>query len=83
MSLLDDLLQESAPAIRDQCKVADILDALDGVDVDGDDAGAVLREASENPRITSSAIARLLGRLGYPLANSTVQRHRKGDCACG
>lgn len=82
MALIDDLIRDSYRKAKGVCKVAATLSDLDGVEVDGENAGAVLREAIDNPRITSGAIARLLTRVGYPLAHSTVQRHRKQECPC-
>lgn len=82
MALLDDLINDSRPVSKTACRVAVILNELDGVDVDGDDAGAVLRDAMQDPRVTPAAMCRLINSLGHEVAYTTVGRHRKNECAC-
>jgi Ca2+-binding EF-hand superfamily protein len=46
---------------------------------------AELREIFALPSIdvNNAMIQRALGSMGYKLSNSTIQRHRAGECACG
>lgn len=36
-----------------------------------------------DPSVPCSAIARALESLGHRIKQDTLQRHRRGDCACG
>ena len=82
MSLLDDLINDSWRNEGELCKAAVILSELDGLDVDGENAGAVLRDALGNPRVSSAAVSRLVAGLGYPIAASTLNQHRRDRCKC-
>lgn len=39
-----------------------------------------LAEALADPRFSNSGLSRILRDEGYPIASSTVGRHRRGDC---
>lgn len=45
------------------------------------DAEAV-QAALDNPDWTAAALARLLTQEGHRVQDSTVRRHRRGDCLC-
>ncbi len=58
------------------CAVGSSRDELD----DGD--AADLDAALADEAVTGSALARVLQGRGYEIDQSSVQRHRRGDCAC-
>lgn len=58
------------------CTIALILSTLDSVE------GDALRAMLTDSRWGSVAIADLLTENGYPIANYTVNTHRRGGCAC-
>lgn len=77
---LQALADAPAPPRGPQCSVGAFLDAADA-----DDAAA-LRQALDNDRITSRAIADILSRHGSPITAYTVARHRRrgksNGCRC-
>lgn len=77
MGLSDEAAQVQArrfPGTR--CTVLMVLAAMDAADADD------LRQALADPTLTSPAIATVLGRRGHQITQSSVARHRRGDCAC-
>lgn len=44
---------------------------------------AFLDEILADRSASASRIARALAKIGQPVRPQTVQRHRRGDCACG
>lgn len=44
---------------------------------------AVLRAAFTDPTINAAQIRRALGEEGHHIGVGTVQRHKRGECACG
>lgn len=61
---------------RAACGVALIMDTLDADDLQA------LNEALANDSVTGTAIAMELDNEGHPVAPTTVQRHRRGECSC-
>lgn len=58
------------------CKIAQLLSSLD----EEDRAGLII--AFQDLGITTTAIYKGLRRAGYDISQSTVARHRRGDCTC-
>ena len=76
MSLLSEI--EAAATNRGTiCSVYRVREALSKADQ------ADLDTALADNGIAGSQIARALSARGHKVKGDTVQRHRKGDCACG
>lgn len=70
-------LQQGPPRKRGTtCTIALILSDLDKVE------GDALRAMLTDERWGSVAIAELLSENDHPIANYTVNTHRRGGCAC-
>lgn len=76
MGLMDEIQQQAVTRNHLLCTVAVVLNAADA-----DDA-ADLTDALSNGEIPSAAIARALNKRGINLSAGTIQRHRRGECAC-
>ena len=76
MSLADSLAAQTSPK-GPPCSMAAIIAALDTADL------AALNHALNNPGATSAAITRALQMEGHKVTVFTLNRHRKGGCACG
>jgi hypothetical protein len=57
------------------CRVREILEQLDK-----DDRAALLEALSCR---SGNHIAGVLKRAGYPVSDTTIRTHKRGDCACG
>lgn len=75
-NLLKDILNEST-APQTNCRVREIADNLPDADKNA------FMDAVNNENITAPAIERALKKNGYPVAGTTIRRHRRGDCSCG
>lgn len=71
---------EASKARKVPCGVAAVLAQLEETDPDRAEA---LRAALGTEHIKGSAVSRVVGGWGYRLPQGTVQRHRRGVCACG
>jgi len=79
MGLADELAAEVVehPIYGPRCPVARVFAIMEEGDAD------VLSEAlSDRERFTAKQIARVLERRGLPVAESAIQRHRRGSCKC-
>lgn len=72
----DDALSDTGGAGAGSCKVATILAALDA------DNRGQLTAALDGPK-SSLRISAALGRMGIQVSDSTVWKHRHGQCRCG
>lgn len=81
MTLADDLLAPSEVAFHrgQTCNVRLLLAELDANDPD---AGAALRVALDSPRLPSTVLSQRLTAGGYLIRPSSLQRHRRRECAC-
>lgn len=78
MSLRDTLDAEKAAARKGPpCTFAGIFDRLDKADAEA------LRSYLADGSVTTTVILRALQAEGFSVGQNTVQRHRKGICACG
>lgn len=60
-----------------KCRVALLRANLDKKDL------AVLEDALASAGVSTSAIVTALRSEGHDIARSSIERHRRGDCACG
>jgi len=75
-NLLQDILNENTSQ-QTNCRVREIADSLP----EGDKTAFM--DAVNNENITAPAIERALKKNGFPVAGTTIRRHRRGDCSCG
>jgi len=73
---LDEFVAASKPK-RQACSVSLLFDALKPKD------RAVLQGVLADPTVSHAAIESVLKRNGHAVAQSTVSRHRRGECTCG
>lgn len=71
LKMVEDEIQQGGPS----CRVGDLLATLDKAESEE------LRQALAG-KYPASAIGRALAKLGYKLHVSTINRHRRRDCAC-
>lgn len=76
MALSDALAIEAVTRRGPPCTVSLLLADL------GKDDHAALVDALAHPTLTTAAISRALLREGHRINAATLQRHRKGECAC-
>lgn len=76
MDLLDEFRQEQASRKQVQCKIGNILNAMDKDDI------AALEKALDDDAIQHITITNVLRKRGYDLGKHSVSTHRKGQCGC-
>ena len=76
MSLTDVLAGGAKLPRKHTCKIVTIHEALP---VDQQEALDIMMS---DPAWASTVIARELTRMGHPISNASLQRHRKRDCLC-
>ena len=74
MSLSKRIAEYTPPKIGSECRTCTLL-----ADLPKDEAAA-LQQALDDPRISNAGLSRILKAEGYQIADSTVRRHRKGEC---
>ena len=74
MSLSKRLAEYQPPKVGGYCRTCQLLN-----DLPKDEAES-LRKALADPRISNAGLSRILKDEGYNIADSTVRRHRKGEC---
>lgn len=78
MALSDSLSAEVTASLRGpRCTVCALVPGL------GKDDRTALEAALNDRNITSAAISRALRREGHAITESTLRRHRKGECLRG
>jgi hypothetical protein len=78
MGALAEALTEAAPARRGgTCHVALLLPQLD------DEDRAAFLAALGNPSLSPKRLASLMRDHGHDVGDSSIGRHRKGECRCG
>lgn len=75
MSLAAALAAQSKRRVSTPCLTGIILDKLDAED-------RALLEGAMDSDMTHVAIARALADEGHKIAQQSIGRHRKGECAC-
>ena len=76
MSLRDQIIAETNIKKGPPCSVSLLLE-----DLNDEDRAAVI-EAMADAKIPSTAIDRALLKEGYRVGSHSLQRHRRGECAC-
>lgn len=76
--MTDDFLEVARSEVTGAASVCSVALALDQL---GDKAAGA-RTALGDRTIPGSAIARAFRKFGIPINPGTINRHRKGDCAC-
>jgi hypothetical protein len=74
MSLSKRIAEYKPPKIGGECRTCTLL-----ADLPKDERDA-LQQALDDPRISNAGLSRILKAEGYQIADSTVRRHRKGEC---
>lgn len=74
MSLAKRLSEYEPPKIGGQCRTCALLKSLPKGEADA------LAAALADPRYSNSSLSKILKAEGYQIADSTVRRHRKGEC---
>jgi len=76
VGLLDEITEQDGHGRRARCTTHTVLSVLEGQDADD------LRTAIADDAITAAAIARALNQRGIEIGQESIQRHRRGACAC-
>lgn len=71
-----DALLEPTPARRYTCAIREILDSLE------EPYKSALEEKLANRANSHEGIRKVLRNAGFPLGQTTIQRHRAGTCRC-
>lgn len=80
---LSDRLNESTKVQPRFCKVGSILEGSQVSDEDKEVLREYLDTEEGSPgRLTNAAIAAALRAEGFDISNSSVDRHRSGQCSC-
>ncbi len=77
MSLVDLLAEPPDRKRADACRIQQILENLEEADREA------LRVALDDSRYIAGFIRAQLCEVGIFVADSTIRRHRRGECACG
>ena len=83
MSLSDRLQNASATAKASVCKIGKLLQT-DQLPLEDKKYLSTILDTPENDpnRVTNAALARVLREEGFDISDSSVDRHRRGDCSC-
>ena len=76
MTLATKLVTPPDPRRGPDCSMRTILRALP------EQEAQAVQAALNNPDWTAAALARLLTQEGHRIQDTTVRRHRRGDCLC-
>jgi hypothetical protein len=83
MSLSERLQNVSVTAKASVCKIGKILQADKLTQEDKKYLSTILDVPENDPnRVTNAALARVLREEGFDVSDSSVDRHRRGDCSC-
>lgn len=74
---LADAIRNATRKPGGKCTIATLYEQLDSMDAEA------LTSALADPRIPASAILRALTAEGHEVTRAPVERHRRGECACG
>jgi hypothetical protein len=75
MALSDRIANYEAPRIGAACRTCALLKSLPEKEAEA------LRVALADKRFSNGGLSRILRDEGYKIAESTLRRHRKGECA--
>jgi hypothetical protein len=83
MSLSDKLIEASKKAASSACKLGLLLLGDKLSDKEKQQLITILQVSEEDPRrVSNVALAKVLRGEGFDISNSSVDRHRRGDCSC-
>ncbi len=83
MSLSDKLIEASKKAASSACKLGLLLIGDKLSDKEKQQLIAILQVPEEDPRrVSNVALGKVLRDEGFDISNSSVDRHRRGDCSC-
>ncbi len=74
MSLAKRITEYEFPKIGGECRTCVLLRSLPKGERDA------LQAALDDPRYSNNALSKILKAEGHQIADSTVRRHRKGEC---
>jgi hypothetical protein len=74
MSIAQRLADYEPPRIGSVCKTCTLLKELP------EGESAALQKALDDPTISNAGLMRILRAEGFPLAETTLRRHRVGEC---
>lgn len=83
MSLSDRLAKATEASKVSVCKIGVLLTTDILTTKDRDQLAAILEVPMNDPkRVTNSMLGKVLREEGHDISNSSVDRHRRGDCSC-
>ena len=83
MSLSDKLLEATKKASASACKLGLLLQGEKLSVKEKEQLSQILEVSEDDPRrVPNTAVAKVLRDEGYDISNSSVDRHRRGDCSC-
>lgn len=74
MSIAKRVAEYQGPRLGARCRTCVLLEELPQEEAEA------LKVALVDPRISNAGLAAILKAEGYSIADSTVRRHRKGEC---
>ncbi len=83
MSLSEKLLEATKKASASTCKLGTLLQGDILSTKEKEQLSQILAVPENDPRrVPNTAVAKVLRDEGYDISNSSVDRHRRGDCSC-
>lgn len=74
MSIAQRIAEYQGPRIGGRCRTCLLIEELP------EGESVALRQALDDQRISNAGLANILKAEGHPLAETTIRRHRKGEC---
>lgn len=74
MSLSQRIADYKPARVGGSCRTCELLRSLPDADADA------LRDALADPKFSNAGLAKILRGEGYSVADTTVGRHRRGEC---
>jgi hypothetical protein len=83
MSLSDKLIEATERAASSACKLGILLIGEKLSDKEKQQLTLILQVPEDDPRrVSNSSLGKVLREEGFDISNSSVDRHRRGDCSC-
>lgn len=83
MSLSDKLKSAQIEASSSLCKLGELLVGNKLSASDKQNLKAILDTPVDQPgRVSNTELGRILREEGYNISNSSIDRHKRGDCSC-
>lgn len=74
MSIAQRIAEYKPPRLGGKCTVCAVVEQVSKEDA------AALKVAFDNPKMSNAGIALILKEEGFKIGESTVRRHRRGEC---